>query len=224
MACHGRAADGGCRLVVPRVQSGAAPDPGSTARQYRATRQALAKASGIEAASVHRYRTKRTPDGWPHIRTSDPMTRARAGCPSVRAARSPPWTSRRCSRHKRWCSGSWPSSPTSVISWTCAARWDSRFGVAPRHAQPEDPAVAWLGVDLGAIGASISAAAPWLAGQDLETPPGVAHAGPSWTSRNGSGDRRSRSSSSCPGAGGALSDPGSSARRSCRSGAAGRSR
>ena len=55
----------------------------------------------------------------------------RGGCPSVRAARFLRWTSRR-SWHRRLCSGSWPSRPTSAISWHCAARWASRSWLRER--------------------------------------------------------------------------------------------
>jgi hypothetical protein len=115
---------------------------------------------------------------------------------SERAARSAPWTSRR-SQRKGLCSESWPSSPTSVISWHCAARMGVEVwsGATPRAARGSGGRVAWRGprchrrVDQ-CCGAMVGAS-------DVESPLGVAHAGPSWTSRNGSGDRGSRSSSSC---------------------------
>ena len=69
MACHGRAADGGCRLAVPRVESGAARPwlcratntgrPGRPSRRRVGSRQQVCTGMG---RNVH------TADGWPHIR------------------------------------------------------------------------------------------------------------------------------------------------------------
>jgi len=126
----------------------------------RGTRQALAKASGIEAASVHRYGTKHTADGWHHIRPVDiaPEQAVRA-CGAFRAmdVTSAPT--------QRIVFGSWPSSPTSVISWHFAARMGVEVccGATPRAARGSGGRVAWRGprchrrVD--------QCCAPWLARQ-----------------------------------------------------------